>query len=199
MLQEYTAEQLRAHFISLGLGMKKLSFAPKSYNPTQQNRVRISTQSTTNGNVLNRLFEMRFIRLRNVQMVNFRTVLYEAVWDCDEASSTTNEVCIVKNLHQTFGRQAHPAANKWWSKTSKNIDWDNPGEDVHQPLLDLFHYVKVAVSLMHPIAPTGSEKVRRHLNIGPELWSWEHIFKPLSELIDNDHSFIEVPPRTDFY
>ena len=52
---------------------------------------------------------------------------------------------------------------------------------------------------MHPIAPTGSEKVRHHLNIGPELWSWEHIFKPLSELIDNDHSFIEVPPRTDFY
>ena len=33
LLQEYTAEQLRAHFISLGLGMKNVSFAPKSYNP----------------------------------------------------------------------------------------------------------------------------------------------------------------------
>ena len=34
LLQEYTSEQLRAHFISLGLGMKNISFAPKSYNPS---------------------------------------------------------------------------------------------------------------------------------------------------------------------
>ena len=112
-----------------------------------------------------------------------------------------NEACTAKNLHQTFGgtEKLIRAANKWWSKTSKNIDWENPGEEVTQPLLDLFHYVKVAVTLMHPIAPTGSEKVRRHLNIGSELWSWENIFTPLGSMVEEGHSFIEVPPRTDFY
>ena len=39
---------------------------------------------------------------------------------------------------------------------------------------------------MHPIAPTGSEKVRRHLNIGSELWSWENIFTLLGPWLRRD-------------
>jgi methionyl-tRNA synthetase len=108
-----------------------------------------------------------------------------------------------KNLHQTFGgaEKLIRGANKWWSKTSKEIDWDNPNDSVKQPLIDLFHYVKVSVMLMHPIAPMGSEKVRHHLNVGEDLWSWTQIFEPIYGLLEDasQHTLIEVPPRTDFY
>ena len=205
LLQEYTAEQLRAHFISLGLGMKNISFAPKSYNPdaTEQSADPVMKEAQLMSNVLNRIVRNAFYTAQKCTdgTLPSGTVSEAVLQDCERSILNYERSMHSKNLHQTFGgtEKLIRSANKWWSKTSKNIHWDNPGEEVIQPLLDLFHYVKVAVTLMHPIAPTGSEKVRQHLNIGPELWSWDNIFTPLGSMVEEGHSFVEVPPRTDFY
>lgn len=205
LLNEYTPEQLRTHFISLGLGMKNISFAPKSYNPsaTEQSADPVLKEAQLMSNVLNRIVRNAFYTAQKCTDGHLPTgnVSESVLQDCERSILNYERSMHSKNLHQTFGgaEKLIRGANKWWSKTSKNINWDSPGDEVIQPLIDLFHYVKVATTLMHPIAPTGSEKVRHHLNVGSELWSWENIFKPLGELIDSEHSFVEVPPRTDFY
>lgn len=205
LLHEYTPEQLRAHFISLGLGMKNISFAPKSYNPnaTEQSADPVLKEAQLMSNVLNRIVRNAFYTAQKCTNGTLPSgdVSESVLQDCERCILNYERSMHTKNLHQTFGgtEKLIRAANKWWSKTSKNIDWDNPGEDVIQPLLDLFHYVKVAVTLMHPIAPRGSEKVRHHLDVGPEFWSWDNIFSPLGSMLDEGHSFVEVPSRTDFY
>ena len=207
LLNDYSAEQLRAHFISLGLGMKNISFAPKSYDPTatENSADPVMKESQFMSNVLNRLVRNAFYTAQKCTdgQIPVGTVSSSVLEDCQRSILNYERSMHSKNLHQTFGtaEKLIRNANKWWSKRSKEIDWENPGKSVTQPLIDLFHYVKVAVMLMHPIAPLGSEKVRHHLNVSEHLWSWEHIFEPIYGLIDDSetHHMIHVPPRTDFY
>lgn len=207
LLQEYTAEQLRAHFISLGLGMKNISFAPKSYDPsaTEQSADPVMKEAQLMHNILNRIVRNAFYTAQKCTngQIPVGNVSESVLETCKQSILNYERSMHSKNLHQTFGgaEKLIRGANKWWSKTSKEIDWDNPNDSVKQPLIDLFHYVKVSVMLMHPIAPMGSEKVRHHLNVGEDLWSWTQIFEPIYGLLEDasQHTLIEVPPRTDFY
>ena len=68
-------------------------------------------------------------------------------------------------------------------------------------MTDLFHYVRIAAILVHPIAPRGSELIREYFGIGEEFWSWERIFDPLESFVGDvtKHSFRELPPHFDFF
>jgi methionyl-tRNA synthetase len=70
-----------------------------------------------------------------------------------------------------------------------------------QAVIDAFHMVRVAVTLLHPIAPIGAEKVRAQLGVDERLWSWEYIFEPLPFFFADGarHKFAELPPKADFY
>ncbi len=210
LLKEYTAEQLRAHFISLGLGMKNISFAPKSYDPTasEQSADPVLKEAQLMHNVLNRIVRNAFYTAQKcnadgIGRIPVGTVSDAVLEECKQTILNYERSMHSKNLHQTFGgaEKLIRSANKWWSKTSKDIDWERPGDSVSQPLIDLFHYVKVTTMLMHPIAPQGAEKVREHLNVNPSLWSWDTIFEPLYVHMENPetHCLKEVPPRSDFF
>ena len=207
LLSEYTDEQLRAHFISLGLGMKNISFAPKSYNPTatENDADPVLKEATLMSNVLNRIVRNAFYTAQKCSngKLPVGDVSQEVLDACKMTILNYERSMARHNLHQTFGaaEKMIRQANKWWSKTSKDIDWNNPGDSANQPLIDLFHYVRIATVLMHPIAPSGAEKVLEHLNLDDRFWSWEHIFSPMTVFMDDPttHQFVEVPPRTDFF
>jgi methionyl-tRNA synthetase len=59
--------------------------------------------------------------------------------------------------------------------------------------------VRVAVTLLHPVAPVGTEKVREQLGVGPELWDWSRIFDPLESFLGEEHRFAHLPQRADFF
>ncbi len=70
--------------------------------------------------------------------------------------------------------------NKLWTEQKPYAD-DCPTAQRHQALIDAFHMVRVAVTLLHPVAPTGTEKVREQFGLGPELFDWSRIFDGLDK------------------
>jgi methionyl-tRNA synthetase len=70
-----------------------------------------------------------------------------------------------------------------------------------QALVDALHMVRVAIVLMHPIAPAGSEMVREYLGVGEELWRWDRIHDPLPDLVEDPatHRLRFLEPKVDFF
>ena len=70
-----------------------------------------------------------------------------------------------------------------------------------QLLVDAFHMVRVATTLLHPIAPEGAEKIRDYLQVGEEFWNWDKIFEPLYAFMENPetHALKFLEPRIDFF
>ena len=106
-----------------------------------------------------------------------------------------------KRFPQAFGvaERFIRQANKTWSAGSKAGMADPAAWP--QALADSFHTLRVAASLMHPIAPDGCEKIRMQLNLDARLWSWEHIFEPLTFFMDDPdtHAVKALAPREDFF
>lgn len=61
--------------------------------------------------------------------------------------------------------------------------------------------IKITAVLLHPIVPTGCEMFREYLNLGEELWDWNHILEPVSFYIadTNSHKLKFLEPRVDFF
>jgi methionyl-tRNA synthetase len=59
--------------------------------------------------------------------------------------------------------------------------------------------VRVAATLLHPFAPTGTEMIREYLNVDERLWDWEYIDKPLTFFMGENHSFTFLEPKVDFF
>jgi len=70
-----------------------------------------------------------------------------------------------------------------------------------QILVDCFHAIKTIAILLHPIAPSGCEMIRKYLNLDERIWNWDNIFKTIHELSDEveyfDVKFLE--PKIDFF
>ena len=59
----------------------------------------------------------------------------------------------------------------------------------------------IHIHLVHPIAPEGCEMFREYLNVGEELWDWNHIFEPISFFVGDveKHKLKYLEPRVDFF
>ena len=66
-------------------------------------------------------------------------------------------------------------------------------------MIDMFHIVRVAAALFHPIVPDGCEMIREYLHIDERLWDWQYIFEPLRFFMAEDHTFRFLEPRVDFF
>ena len=74
-----------------------------------------------------------------------------------------------------------------------------------QTLINIFHIIKTATILLHPMTPNGAEKVLEYLNLSNDatekFWSWDNIFDTLQTFCPNEdsHKLKFLPPRTDFF
>ncbi len=204
LLEWYTSDQLRMHFLSLGLGLKHVSFRPKPLDPKANQRD--ADPVLKDGNILS-----------NSLNKAVRSCFYTAQKFCDsripegDVSDDIIEASekLILSFERLFANQEFHSAveevggyirdiNKLWTEQKPYAD-DCPTEQRNQALIDAFHMVRVAVTLLHPVAPTGTEKVREQFGIGPELWDWAHIFEPLSKFVSSDHQFAHLPERSDFF
>ena len=92
------------------------------------------------------------------------------------------------------------AINSRWTQ-AKPFAESTPDDIRRQAVLDAFHMVRVALTLLHPIAPVGCEKVREHLGVDESLWNWRYIFEPLVFFLADPakHRFAHLPPKADFF
>ena len=216
LLEHYTVEQLRAHFLALGLDQKSVGFKPKPFLATEEEKAdpRVADPVLKEGALLTNVFN----RLA-------RSCFYEAQKNfdgCMPLGRPTQE-CIdkVHDTMRTYDFTMHRAelhsimsqmdefirwANKRWADGIRQATNEDNDEMRRQVLLDSFYLLRVACLLMHPVVPAGCEKICDCMDFAPEdLFSWNYDFEDMDELCSagditsGTHPVRELPPRFDFF
>lgn len=207
LLDYYTAEQLRAHFLGLGLSLKSVSFQPKPLNPAagEKDADPAEREGKMLSNVFNRVARSCFYTIQKYgdSIMPLGVVSDEVKHAADETilkyehAMYKFEFHSIMNLMDTYIRDA----NKFWAKNIKDAESDD--EKRNQVLVDTLHMVKTAMMLMHPIAPRGTELLAEYLELDDSIWSWDNIFKPITEILEekgeSQHSIKFLEPRFDFF
>ena len=202
LLNYYTADQLRAHFLSLALGNKSVSFMPQPLNPEANTSEPdpVLAQGNLYTNVLNRMIRGCFYAAQKY----FDG--YLPYGEVSEQYKQQAERTILNYENHMYRFELHQVINdldsyirnasKFWSKNSNNE------ETIKQTLVDAFYMIRVATVLSHPIGPDGCEKTADYMNIDPDkFFSWDNIFKDNYELVDDPehHKLKELKEKEDFY
>lgn len=207
LLEYYTAEQLRAHFLGLGLSLKSVSFQPKPLNPAagEKDADPVEREGKMLSNVFNRVARSCFYTIQKYgePIMPMGQVSEEVLHAAKETilkyehAMYKFEFHTVMNLMDTYIRDA----NKFWAKNIKDAEADT--EKRNQVLIDTLHMVKTAMVLMHPVAPKGTELLCEYLGFGKDIWNWEHVFDTLTDLAkangETEHRLKFLEPRFDFF
>lgn len=207
LLNYYTPEQLRAHFLGLGLGIRSVSFQPKPLNPqaAESDADPVLKEGNLLTNVLNRVARSCFYtaqkycdgRLPDVPAsAEALEAAAEAALDY-EALMFRCEFHQVMNLLDVYIRNI----NKHWSKHMREADAQEDADKRMQVLADCIHMVRVAAVLVHPVAPHGTEMLADYMNMNDRFFSWDYIFSPVTEFVDDagTHALKFLEPRVDFF
>jgi methionyl-tRNA synthetase len=207
LLEYYTTEQLRIHFLSLGLSTKSVSFQPQVYLPEEE-RVGVDIvlkEGNLLTNVLNRLIRSCFYTAQNYFECKIPqgTISQSILDESEEAILTFEKHMYNHEFHSltyvldTYIRNM----NKYWVNNMREAETNGNHELRKQVLIDSFHSSKTAVILLHSIAPVGCEMVREYLNLDEKLWNWDNIFLSIYDLVDDkeNHKLKFLEPKVDFF
>ncbi len=227
LLEHYTVEQLRAHFLALGLDQKSVGFSPKPFDPDEKKRddPRVADPVLKEGALLTNVFN----RLA-------RSCFYEAQKNFDGCmplgAVSPDVVARVAQVLQTYEATMHRVelhsimsqmdefiryANKCW--TDGITAAQKLGDDAEtaaqqtaaaaarrQVLVDSFYLLRVATLLMHPVVPRGCETICDYLSFDfADFFSWNYDFEGMEELCsameigEGAHRIQPLPPRFDFF
>jgi len=207
LLKYYTKDQLRMHFMSLGLASKSVGFKPQAFMKEEE-RIGVDMvlkEGNLVTNVFNRLIRSCFYAIQN----NYGGKIPEG--EADEAIKAMAENTVSEYERHMYNHDFHRisyllddfirAINKHWVNHVKLADSMGDAELRKQIVVDCFYACKIMAVLVHPIAPEGCEMFRDYLNLGEELWNWNHILKPLSFYIGDlgKHELKVLEPRVDFF
>lgn len=199
LLTFYTPEQLRLHFMNASLGEKSVSFEPKAILGVTGEFDTVLNEGNLVTNIFNRLVRSCFytnqkyndgkkptgtVSAHTKEKADAVILAYERLM-ADYAFDKLFE------LLNVFLRDA----NKEWAARSKSGE----REEILQLLTDMFHVVRVAVALFHPITPVGCEMIRKYLKVDSRIWDWNYIFEPLDVFLEPNHMFKFLEPRVDFF
>ena len=203
LLNYYTPEQLRMHWLGLGLGQRSVSFMPKPFNPDAKpdEQDPVVKDGLLLSNVYNRII---------------RTAFYTTQKELDGVlpTNTPSEKILAEGKKAVLDYERHMSrfafhqctyvldsyirnASKFMAKALKPDEQSK--EELSQALADIFYIIRIAAVLLHPMAPLGTEKVREYLGVDESFWSWDHIFEPVSYFTGEGHKLKFLPPRTDFF
>ncbi len=207
LLEHYSADQLRMHFISLGLNNKSTGFKPQVYMKEEEKQGADSVVKEGNllTNVYNRLIRSCFYTLQRE---------FDGKFPEGEVSEEVKEFARTKAseyerfmYNQEFHRISYVLdeyireTNKLWAAKSKEADRDNDKEKWRTLLIDTFYACKVMAVLIHPLAPDGCEMFMEYMNLDENLFSWDHILDPISAYVPDikEHKLKFLEPRVDFF
>ncbi len=202
LLNFYTPEQLRMHWLGLGLGQRSVSFMPKPYNPLAkpEDADPVVKDGLLLSNVYNRMIRTAFYTTQKL----FDGVMPDLAPEekfVEEAKKAVLEYERHMSkfaFHQcTYVLDSYIRnGSKYMAKALKD---DQPAEEAAQALANLFYIIRIAGVLLHPMAPFGTEKLQEYLQVDDRIWSWDTIFEPLTYFTGEQHKLKFLPPRTDFF
>lgn len=207
LLNYYTAEQLRMHWLGLGLGMRSVSFQPKPYNPAAkpEDNDPVVKEGFLLSNVFNRVIRSCFYCAQKYfdGKMPLGEVDPEIIEESEKAILEYERFMYKFEFHQvTYVLDSYiRKSNKVWAKYMGEADKTDNMELRRQTLVNVFHYIRTAAVLLHPLAPKGTEMLREYLGFDEEFWSWEHIFEGMSYFCkgESEHQLKFLEPRVDFF
>jgi methionyl-tRNA synthetase len=208
LLEHYTPDQIRAHFLALGLGMKSVGFKPKPFNPQASDKEGdpVLKEGNLLCNAFNKAARTCFYTLQKCYDCVLPTgnVSPEIMLEAEKVILDFERAMLKHTFHECMAILDNytRSINKYWtSKVKPGADLDANDETLKQALLDTLHMVRLATVLFHPIAPFGTEMIREYMNMGEDFWSWERIFDPITAFIpdSSNHKFKVLEPRIDFF
>ncbi len=213
LLEHYTVEQLRAHFLALGLDQKSVGFKPKPFTakPEERDDPRVADPVLKEGalltNVFNRVARSVLYEAKNnfAGCIPLDAPTEEVVAAAHKALASYDALMKKAELHSVMSLMDEfiRVVNKHWADGIKRAENDGDASLRRQVLTDTAYLLWIATLLMHPVVPAGCESICSYLDFPPEqFFSWDHDFASLAELAQNqerDHAVRELPPRTDFF
>lgn len=206
LLDYYTAEQLRMHFLGLGLGQRSVSFMPKMYNPLAKpdDPDPVVKDGFLLSNVFNRII---------------RTCIYTAqkyfdgmmpVGEVDEQVLADAKKAILDYERYMYRFEFHQAtyvldsyirkASKYMAKALGDADKADDNELRRKALVQVFHMIRTASVLLHPMAPKGTEMILEYLGLDKSFWSWDRIFDTIADFTNGEDKKLKfLAPRVDFF
>ena len=200
LLTHYTSDQLRMHFLSLGLSRKSVKFAPKPYDPDADSEAQDIVLKDGNllSHVFNRLIRSCFYTTQtyfNNELPQrevseeIRTLVRDAVMEYEFEMGAREFHKVIYILDECIRK-----LSKYWSKYMKLADDAEDSDARTQVVADMFYAVKTVLILLHPIVPNSCELVRERMGLPEDIWSWETILDPMPHVNINP-----IPPRFDFF
>lgn len=202
LLEKYTVDQLRMHFLSLGLSKKSASFNPKAFSDNQGAEDPVLKDGNALTHVYNRILRSCFYtsqkffggRIPSVAPTDeIRQIVEKSALDYEHNMARKEFHLVIFAVDDLIRK-----VSKHWAKHSKNAE-DAAGFE--QILADCFYASKVIALLLHPITPHSAENIRKMMNLEESLWSWDHIFADIQFHMSDPqtHTVVEIPPKYDFY
>lgn len=207
LLEYYTKDQLRMHFMSLGLSSKSVGFKPQVFMKEEE-RVgadMVLKDGNLITNVFNRLIRTCFYAIQN--NCDGKIPKGEA---CEEIRNMAEKAVLEYERHM-YNHDFHRISyvlddfirlvNKHWVNNIKVADTTGDVECRKQLIVDCLYACKIIGILVHPIAPEGCEMFREYLNLGEEMWDWNRILEPISAYVEDveKHELKFLEPRVDFF
>lgn len=203
LLNYYTDEQLRAHFLALSVGNTSSSFNPKVYDPNA--KPEDVDPVVKDGNLLTNVYNRTLRTLFYTWQKDFDGIIpyseidEEVLNEC-EMTTLKFEKCMMENkFHMcmyeldSFLRNI----NKYWTKNFTSDDKTAEAKCIANTL----HYVKVAMVLLHSVAPSGIENVANYLNVSNEIFNFDDINKPIYYYFEDkeNHKPKFIESKFDFF
>lgn len=203
LLNYYTPEQLRMHWLGLGLGQSSVSFMPKPFNPNAkpEDSDPVVKDGLLLSNVYNRMIRTAFYTTQKVFDGIMPSLPPEEsfVKDAEKAVLDYERYMAKFAFHQcTYVLDSYIRNGSKYMAKAITADTEDK-EALAQALSNLFYIIRIAGVLLHPMAPFGTEKLREYLQVDDRIWSWDTILKPLTYFTGENHQLKFLPPRTDFF
>lgn len=168
LLDYYTKDQLRMHFMSLGLSSKSVGFKPQVFMK-EENRIGVDMVLKDGNlitNVFHRLIRTCFYAIQNNcngkipkgdACEKIRLMAKKAVLDY-ERHMYNHEFHRISYILDDFIR----SINKHWVNNVKIADATNDADFRKQLIIDCFYACKIMAILIPPIAPEGCDFFKKH-------------------------------------
>jgi methionyl-tRNA synthetase len=206
LLDYYTSDQLRAHFLALGLGVKSVGFKPKPLNPNANEKEGdpVLKEGNMLCNAFNKAVRTAFYTCHKYLDGKFPQLTPSAKVTAEARAAIVKyeSLMLRASFHEVIALLDSyiREINKFWVSAYKpGLQAETLDETLQQALVDTFEMIRVATQLLQPIAPTGCEKIREYLDVPDSFWSWHTIFEPLHFFCGPNHYFKEMESKTDFF
>ena len=207
LLDYYTPEQLRFHMLSMNVGNNNASFMAKPFNPDAKPEE--IDPVTKEGSLLTNVYNRALRTLFYTWQKDFDGIMpYGEV----EESFIKDATCVILKVEKLMAEQKFHMVtyeldtlirnlNKYLSKGIVAINSPEDKDAVKQVLVNGLYMAKIAMVLLHPIAPSSTENLAKAFGASDDIFSWDKIDAPIYEFVENptNHKPMFLEPKQDFF